>query len=44
LINIGGDVQFVSGAMIPAVPEPGTFGLIAIGTIALLSAVKRSRV
>jgi PEP-CTERM motif len=44
LINIGGDVQFVSGAMIPAVPEPGTFGLIAIGTIALLCAVKRSRV
>jgi len=43
LINVGGDVQFVSGAMIPAIPEPGVFSLVAIGAIALVFAVKESR-
>jgi hypothetical protein len=43
LINVGGDVQFVSGSMIPAVPEPGTFALVGIGAIALTFAVKGSR-
>jgi hypothetical protein len=43
LINIGGDVQFVSGSMIPAVPEPGTFAFVGIGAIALICAVRESR-
>ena len=43
LINIGGDVQFVSGSMIPAVPEPGTFALIGLGAIALICAVREPR-
>ena len=43
LINVGGDVQFVSGSMIPAVPEPGTFALIGIGAIALVCAVREPR-
>jgi len=43
LINVGGDVQFVSGSMIPAIPEPGTFALFGIGAIALACAVKESR-
>jgi hypothetical protein len=43
LINIGGDVQFVSGSKIPAVPEPGTFALVSIGAIALVCAVRESR-
>jgi len=36
LINIGGDVQFVSGSSI-TVPEPGVFALLALGTIGLFS-------
>jgi len=43
LINIGGDVQFVSGSKIPAVPEPGTLALVSIGAIALVCAVRESR-
>jgi len=43
LINVGGDVQFVSGSMIPAIPEPGVFSLVAIGAIAFVFAVKESR-
>jgi hypothetical protein len=43
LINIGGDVQLVSGSMIPQVPEPGTLGLVGIGAIALLCALRKSR-
>ena len=43
LINIGGDVQLVSGSMIPQVPEPGTLGLVGIGAIALVCALKKSR-
>jgi hypothetical protein len=42
LINIGGDVQLVSGSSIPAVPEPGTFALVSIGAI-VLGAFKKSR-
>ena len=41
LINIGGDVQFVSGSEI--IPEPGTFALVSLGAIALAFAVKGSR-
>jgi len=40
LITIGGDVQFVSGSEIPAIPEPATFALVSIGAIALLCATK----
>src|SRR5207245_7921248 len=36
LINVGGDVQFVSGSRIPAVPEPGIFALVCIGAIAFV--------
>jgi hypothetical protein len=43
LINIGGDVQLVSGSMIPAVPESGTFALVSIGAIALVCSVRGSR-
>ena len=43
LINVGGDVQFVSGSMIPAIPEPGIFALVAIGAIAFVFAVRESR-
>jgi hypothetical protein len=43
LINIGGDVQLVSGSKIPAVPEPGTFALVSIGAIALVCALRESR-
>jgi len=43
LINIGGDVQFVSGSSIPAVPEPGTFALVGIGAIAFVCAMKAWR-
>jgi hypothetical protein len=45
LINIGGDVQLVSGSMIPVVPvpEPGTLALVGIGAIAFASAAKASR-
>jgi PEP-CTERM motif len=43
LINIGGDVQLVSGSQIPQVPEPGTLGLVGIGAIALVCALKKSR-
>jgi len=42
LINIGGDVQLVSGSQIPAVPEPGTFCLVVIGAIAVAGGVRRS--
>jgi len=42
LINIGGDVQLVSGSKIP-VPEPGVLGLFGIGAIALACARKTSR-
>jgi hypothetical protein len=41
LINIGGDVQFVSGSQIPVgVPEPGTIGLIVLGAATLFRAQK----
>ena len=42
LINIGGDVQLVSGSSIPVVPvpEPGMFGLVAVGTL-LLAGLRR---
>jgi hypothetical protein len=43
LINIGGDVQFVSGSMIPAVPEPGTFALLGVGAMALLGRVYQAK-
>jgi PEP-CTERM motif len=43
LINIGGDVQLVSGSSIPTVPEPGTLGLVGIGAIVLVCALKKSR-
>jgi len=42
LINTGGNVQFVSGSSIP-VPEPGTLGLVSLGAIALVGALKKSR-
>jgi hypothetical protein len=42
LINIGGNVQFVSGSSIP-VPEPGTLGLIGFGAMILGGVLKRSR-
>jgi hypothetical protein len=43
LINIGGDVQLVSGSRIPSVPEPGTFGLICIGALVLGGAARAAR-
>jgi hypothetical protein len=47
LINIGGDVQFVSGSSIPTfthflVPEPGTLALIGLGAAAIACTAKRS--
>src|ERR1700726_1139471 len=35
LINIGGNVQFVSGSMIPAVPEPTTLVFLVAGLLVL---------
>lgn len=47
LINVGGNVQFVSGSQIPDfqgfVPEPGTLGLLGIGAVALASAARVSK-
>jgi hypothetical protein len=42
LINIGGDLQLVSGSRIPVVAEPGTFWLVVIGAIAVAGGVRRS--
>ena len=47
LINIGGNVQLVSGSSIPThipfVPEPGTFSLIGVGATILAYAMQLRR-